>query len=519
MALCEPYLLALIRHALFWSVLLPLLIAPLILYQLLVHGKRKGKKEKAIRLPPSPQRLPIIGHLHLMLKEPRRALQRLAHTLGPVIYLQLGGVPAVVVSSPEAAREVLKTLDVHCCNRPSSPGAKMLTYNYRDIAFSPYSERWRERRKLFISELVGSKRVRTLSHALEEQVDQLIQSLSDQPSMEPININEMIFALIDGFIGTVAFGRMSGAKLLRYNEFQQVFSEALAVLSAFSAQDFFPGSPISRWVDKLVGLEARYRRIFGELDAFFETVIRQHMSTGRVQSDKDNLVDVLIGLWKGQGKQGLAVTKDDLKAMIMDAFIGGTSTSSDTLLWAISELIKNPRVMSKVQSEIRSSVKDKPRVQVSDTSQLKYLRMVIKETFRLHPPAPFLVPRETMEHVQLLGYNLPPKTRVFVNVWAIGRDPSCWKNPEEFYPERFEDVDIDFQGLDFELLPFGAGRRGCPAIAMGIMNVEFTLTSLLYSFDWKLPEGMTSEDVSMEGKGRQVVTRSTPLYLVPSLHK
>ncbi|CAL5075977.1 unnamed protein product [Urochloa decumbens] len=500
-----------LRHVPFWSVLL---IAPLILY-LLAHGKRKTQ-EKTIFLPPSPLKLPFIGHLHLMVKEPQRTLQRLARRMGPVIHLQLGGVPAVVVSSPEAAKEVLKTVDVHCCNRPSSPGAKMLTYDYRDIAFSPYSERWRERRKLFISELVGSKRAQSFSHALEEQVDQLIQSLSNLPSMEPINLNDRIFALIDGFIGTVAFGRMNGTKLLKYKKFQQVFSDALLVLSAFSAQDFFPTSPISRWVDKLVGLERRYQTIFGELDAYFETVLSQHMDPGRVQSQKDNLVDVLISLWKGQGNKGLAVTKDDLKAIIMDAFIGGTSTSSVTLLWAMSELIKNPRVMKKVQSEIRSSVHGKPRVQVSDTPQLKYLRMVIKETLRLHPPAPFLVPRETMQHVNLLGYDVPPKTRIFVNVWAIGRDPTCWKNPEEFCPERFEDVDIDFKGLNFELLPFGAGRRICPAIPMGVMNVEFTLASLLHSFDWKLPEGMIREDVSMEGTGRQIVSRRTPLYLVPS---
>lgn len=151
----------------------------------------------------------------------------------------------------------------------------MLTYNYQDIAFSPYSERWRKRRKLFISELVGSKHVQSFSHALEEQVDQLIQSLSCLPpsTTEPVNLNEKIFTLIDSFIGTMAFSRMNGAKLLKYNKFQQVFSEALVALSAFSAQDFFSASAISRWVDRIAGLEAWYRTIFRELDAYFETVL------------------------------------------------------------------------------------------------------------------------------------------------------------------------------------------------------------------------------------------------------
>lgn len=192
----------------------------------------------------------------------------------------------------------------------------MITYNQQDIAFSPYNEGWREKRKLFISELVGGKRVQSSAHALEAQVDKLIQSLSQSPSTEPVNLNEKIFALIDGYIGTVAFGSMNGAKLLKYSKFQQVFSEAMVALSAFSAQDFFPASPISPWVDKLVGLEARYRRIFRELDAYFETVLSQHMDPGRVKPERDDLVDVLISLWKGQGK-GPSLTRDHLKAIIV----------------------------------------------------------------------------------------------------------------------------------------------------------------------------------------------------------
>ncbi|XP_051225783.1 4-hydroxyphenylacetaldehyde oxime monooxygenase [Lolium perenne] len=498
-----------LKHVLLFSV--PLLIAPLVI---LLYFQAVRNKKNAIRLPPSPLRLPIIGHLHLMVKEPHRSLQKLARSLGPVVYLQLGDIAAVVVSSPEAATEVLKTHDVHCCSRPSSPGANLITYGQQDIAFSPYNESWRERRKLFVSELVSSKRVQSFSHALEAQVGNLIQSLSQSPPSKPINLNETLFTLIDGFIGTVAFGRMSGAKLMKYAKFQQVFSEAMVALSAFSAQDFFPASPMSRWFDKLVGLEARYRRIFLELDAYFEMVISQHMDPGRVKPETDDLVDVLINLWKGQ-----ALTKDPLKALIMDAFIGGTTTSSVTLLWAMSELIKNPAVMKKAQTEIRNMVADKQTLQVDNLSKLKYLKMVVKETLRLHPPAPLLVPRETMDHVKVLGYDIPPKTRIFVNVWAIGRDPVRWEKPEEFYPERFDDISIDFHGSHYELLPFGAGRRICPAIHMGTTIVEFTLASLLHSFDWELPQGMTSQDVSMEGTGRQVYCRKTPLYLVPSCKK
>jgi 4-hydroxyphenylacetaldehyde oxime monooxygenase len=117
----------------------------------------------------------------------------------------------------------------------------------------------------------------------------------------------------------------------------------------------------------------------------------------------------------------------------------------------MSELIKNPTVMKKAQTEIRNMVAGKQRLQVDDLSKLKYLKMVVKETLRLHPPAPLLVPRETMDHVKVLGYDIPPKTRIFVNVWAMGRDPACWEKPEEFYPERFDGISTDFHGSHFFL--------------------------------------------------------------------
>ncbi|GKV18647.1 hypothetical protein SLEP1_g28996 [Rubroshorea leprosula] len=157
--------------------------------------------------------------------------------------------------------------------------------------------------------------------------------------------------------------------------------------------------------------------------------------------------------------------------------------------------------MKKVQIEIRSSVGKKGKVEAEDVAKLKYLKVVVKETFRLHPPAPLLVPREAMRQCRIGGFDVFPKTRIFVNVWAIGRDSNLWENPYEFYPERFEDNDIDFKGSNYELLPFGAGRRICPALAMGITNVEFALANLLHCFDWELPGGMRREDISMEEEG------------------
>jgi 4-hydroxyphenylacetaldehyde oxime monooxygenase len=201
-----------------------------------------------------------------------------------------------------------------------------------------------------------------------------------------------------------------------------------------------------------------------------------------------------------------------------DTFIGGIDTTSVTILWAMSELIRNPRVMKKVQEEIRAVAAGGQRVQPDDMPKLSYLKMVVKETLRLYPPATLLIPRETMQHVQIGGYDVPARTRVAVNAWAIGRDPASWgERAEEFDPDRFEagasHGEVDLHGAHFELVPFGAGRRICPGMAMALNNVEFPLANLLCGFDWALPEGT---DLSMEEAGGLTFHRKTPLLLVPT---
>lgn len=181
----------------------------------------------------------------------------------------------------------------------------------------------------------------------------------------------------------------------------------------------------------------------------------------------------------------------------------------------MAELMRNPRVMRKAQSEVRAAVRSKSRVDEEDAQGLKYLKMIVKENFRLHPPGTLLIPRETMHSCEIAGYSVPAGTRIHVNVWAMGRDPDIWDRPEEFFPERFEDAQVDFRGLHFELLPFGSGRRACPAVAMGVANVEVVLANLLYCFDWELPEGVKEDDVDMEETGQLVFSKKVALELVP----
>ena len=205
--------------------------------------------------------------------------------------------------------------------------------------------------------------------------------------------------------------------------------------------------------------------------------------------------------------------------LYQDIFLAGVNTSAITMIWAMTELIRNPNIMKKVQHEIRTTLGDnKERLTADDLNHLHYLKHVIKETFRLHPAAPLLLPRETMSDIKIQGYDIPKKSQMMINVYSIARDPKIRSNPDEFNPDRFIDSSVDYKGLNFELLPFGSGRRICPGMNMGIATVELGLLNLLYFFDWAVPEGKTIKDMDLEETGSLIISKKSTLELVPLLY-
>lgn len=169
-----------------------------------------------------------------------------------------------------------------------------------------------------------------------------------------------------------------------------------------------------------------------------------------------------------------------------------------TTEWALAEIMKKPEIFDKATEELDRVIGRERWVQENDIDNLPFINAIVKETMRLHPVAPLLVPRLAREDIQIAGYDIPKGTRVLVNASAIGRDPSIWDKPKEFCPERFIGKSVDVKGHDFELLPFGAGRRICPGYPLGLKVIQTSVANLLHGLKWKLPNNMTAKDLNME---------------------
>ncbi|KAH1121209.1 hypothetical protein J1N35_004369, partial [Gossypium stocksii] len=309
-----------------------------------------------------------------------------------------------------------------------------------------------------------------------------------------INFGEMLCNLSYNItLRTTLVGRCK----LQHETFIPIVKEFVEALGGSSITDLFPSIKL---LPMISGMRAKLERFHHDLDMMLESIIEEHRASnanlGNSDDETDDLLDVLLNL-QDHGGLEFPLTTDNIKAVILDMLIAGTETSSTAVEWAMPEMMKNPRILEKAQAEVRQAYDRTGDVNESDLHELKYLKLVIKETLRLHPPLPLLIPRENSERCEINGYEIPAMNKVIVNAWAIGRDSNYWSEAEIFNPERFIDSSVDYKGANFEFIPFGGGRRMCPGMSYGMAVVELSLAKLLYHFHWKLPNGMKNEDLDM----------------------
>ncbi|XP_057724668.1 cytochrome P450 71D10-like isoform X4 [Arachis stenosperma] len=451
----------------------------LFLFMLLKIAMKKFSSSKDItNLPPGPRKLPIIGNMHnLVGSMPHECLRNLASKYGPLMHLKLGEVSHIIVTSPEMAQEIMKTQDLNFCDRPNLLFARVMNYNRTAIAFGPYGEYWRRVRKICTTELLTAKRVQSFRHIREAEVSELVKAIS-QSEGSIFNLSHNILSMTYGIVARIAF--------------------ALQIGGGNCIADLYPS--IRVLLEMMSRDKTKLEELHLKSDKIVQGIIDDHKNKkgGKCEeeADDEDLVDVLLKFQQKDSEYPL--TNDNIKAVIQDIFAGGGETSSAVVEWAMAEMIKKPKVMEAAQAEVRRVYGSKRYVDESELHQLTYLKCIIKETLRLHPSVPLLLPRENREPCQIKGYQIPANSRIVINAWAIGRDPRYWVDAMEFKPERFVDnYSIDNRGTSFEFIPFGGGRRMCPGIAFATPNMELPLAQLLYHFDWKLPNGIKNEELDM----------------------
>ncbi|KAF7834234.1 cytochrome P450 CYP736A12-like [Senna tora] len=493
---------------------------------------RRNKNKKARKLPPGPRGFPIIGNLHMLGSHPHRDLHRLSQKHGPIMYLRLGFVPTIVVSSPQAAHLFLKTHDLLFASRPPHEAAKYeefsaarnffeyMSWGQRNLSFSQYGAYWRNMRKMCTLELLSTTKINTFQAMRKEELDLLIEKILEVAARRDdddvcVDLSAKVATLSANMSCRMVLGKKYMDEEFDEKGFKGVMQEGMQLGAAPNIADYIP------YIGKLdlQGLTPRMKAVAKTFDDFFEKIIDEHVQSQNTDKGKTkDFVDVLLG-FVGTEESEYRIERPNIKAIILDMLAGSMDTSATAIEWTLSELMKNPRVIKKVQKELESVVGIERKVEESDLEKLHYLNCVIKESLRIHPVAPLLIPHYSLQDCTVGEYFIPKNSRVIINAWAIMRDPIVWSEADKFWPERFEESSVDVRGHDFELIPFGSGRRGCPGIQLGLTVIRLVVAQLVHCFEWELPRGVMAGDLDMSEEFGLTMPRAKHLFVVPTRYR
>jgi len=298
-------------------------------------------------------------------------------------------------------------------------------------------------------------------------------------------------------------------------EFFDAMSKVTELAGKPNVADFLP---YLKWMDPM-GIKRNADRHMGramKIAAKFVTERVYQKKHSRSEKANKDFLDVMLE-YEGDGKEGPdKISERNVTIIILEMFFAGSESTSSTLEWAMVELLRSPDSMRKVKEEINSIIGIYGKVEEKNMDDLPYLQAVVKETLRLHPTVPFLLPRNAIEDSSFMGYQIPKNTQVFVNVWAIGRDPDSWDDPLSFKPERFLGKNIEYKGQHFELIPFGSGRRMCVGFALAQRVLHLALATLIQSFDWEVSSSLSPGITDMTEKMGISVRKLVPLKAIPT---
>nr|XP_043629133.1 cytochrome P450 76C2-like [Erigeron canadensis] len=495
------------------TILVPILV--LLWHQYWSVGSHT-KNHKIAPLPPGPYGLPVLGYLPFLSSNLHQRFTEMAHKYGPIFSLRLGSKFHVVVNSMDLAKVVAREMDQTFANRSPPVTALTITNGAQDIAWSNNNSHWRNMRKILASQVMSNANLDACQGFRIDAVRKSVRNVYARIGSK-VDVNEVAFDTELDVVKSILWGCSSKSNDHGNNDFGDGFREVefkiIELLGAPNVSDFIP-------ILSMFDLQGRKREMKKQqlhLERILDTVINarirdnSNIKEGQVEEDgKKDFVQIMLEL-KDQNPASFNIVK--IKALLFDIVTATTDTASTMVEWVMAELLNNPDVKTKVHEEMTKVIGMNNIVEESHLPKLTYLDAVIKETFRLHPPLPLLIQRCPEESCMVGGYTIPKGTIVYINVWAIHRDPKNWTNPLEFKPERFLDGKWDYNGNNLKFLPFGVGRRICPGIPLGEKMLMYILASLLHFFDWSLPKDVEFE---LSDEFGFVTKKRKPLIAIPS---
>ncbi|XP_059653671.1 cytochrome P450 98A2-like [Cornus florida] len=468
------------------------------------------------KLPPGPRPWPIVGNLYDIKPVRFQCFAEWSQSYGPIMSVWFGSRHYVIVSNSKLAEEVLKHNDQQLADRHRSRSAARMSRDGKDLIWADYGPHYVKVRKVCTLELFSLKRLEALRPIREDEVTAMVESIhkdctSPDKMGKSLLVKKYLAAVSVNNITRLAFGKRflndDGVMDEQGLDFKANVENGTKLGASLSIAEHIP------WLRWMFPLENEAFLKHGtQRDRITRAIMEEHTLTRqKTGGAKQHFVDALLTL---QDKYDLS--EDTIIGLLWDMIVAGTDTTAISVEWTMAELIKNPRVLQKAQEELDRVIGFERVLTESDFPSLPYLRSVVKESLRLHPPTPLMLPHRANANVKVGGYDIPKGSIVLVNVWAVARDPTVWKNPLEFRPERFFEEDVDMKGSDFRLLPFGAGRRVCPGAQLGINLVTSMLGHLLHHFSWAPPNGLKPEEINMGASPGMVTYMSTPIQVVPT---
>ncbi|KAG0560299.1 hypothetical protein KC19_10G170000 [Ceratodon purpureus] len=468
-----------------------------------------GSSSFGRKLPPGPRALPIVGNLHQLAgKHPHRAIADMAQKYGHIVFLRLGQVPTVVIDSMDLISQVTKDLDNVFCSRPTNTFTRILLYDQHDFGMAPYGAHWRHMRRVCVHEILTPKRLLSTTSIRNEENLLVIKTIAVAAEQgKAVDIREKFTDLSLNVIIRLMIGSQGG----HLHELKRFVHEALRLLGVMPIQDFIP---FLGWLDPNGAVKAMHQ-VHQVQDHKLNIIIQEHrdLASGKLPGGKpDDFVSVLLDTPGVNGEPQL--DEKAIKACISD-LLAGTDTSTITNDWAMTEIIRHPKIQQKLHDELDSVVGRDRIVEETDLVKLHYLICIIKETLRLHPANCFTLPRQSMDDTKLAGYDIPKGSTILFNLFSIGRDADVWTDPLKFDPERWADSSNPSGLVDERLYVFGAGRRACPGYNLGTTLVLLSLARLFHGFTWSLPPGVFADDIDMSETAGFANPRKDRLLAVP----